>query len=95
MISKLLNVGIDVSDPEIMIHFPISLFQKIAEIVPYIKKRSSKTSSTDQERERVSHLRSYRTDIMRQNDARTGTKDMRGANTLDAYNENERETHND
>lgn len=88
-LAKILGLKIEISDHEIMVHFPISLFPKIAEIVPFVKKRSRKTPLTDQERKRASRLRSYRKDIMRQNDTKTGLMDMRGPITLDAFNGNE------
>ena len=38
-LGKLLNERIDISDEELMVHFSISLFPKIAKIVPFIRKR--------------------------------------------------------
>ena len=38
---KLLNVKIDISDGEIMLHFPVSLFPEVAGIVPFVRKRGS------------------------------------------------------
>ena len=38
---KLLNVKIDISDGEIMLHFPVSLFREVSEIVPFVRKRGS------------------------------------------------------
>ena len=67
-LGRLLNVPIDISDPEISIRFPVSKFGEVSKIIPFVRKKSRKTPSTDQERERVSHLRSYRTHIMRKND---------------------------
>jgi hypothetical protein len=66
-LSRLLNVSVDISDPEISIRFPVSKFGEVSKIIPFVRKKSRKTPSTDQERERVSHLRSYRTHIMRKN----------------------------
>ena len=66
-LGKLLDVEIDIHDAELMIHFPISLFSEVAKIVPFVQKRSRKTPLTDQERERASHLRSYRKDITDKN----------------------------
>ncbi len=38
-LGKLLNVKIDISDGEIMLHFPVSLFPEVAGIVPFVRKR--------------------------------------------------------
>ncbi len=38
-LGKLLNLKIDIHEAELMIHFPVSMFPKIAEIVPFVKKR--------------------------------------------------------
>ena len=40
-LGKLLNVKIDISDREIMLHFPVSLFREVAGIVPFVRKRGS------------------------------------------------------
>lgn len=78
-LGKLLNEEIDIHEAELMIHFPISMFPEVAEIVPFVRKRIRKTPLTDQERERASHLRSYRKDIMKQNDK---ISDLRGSNGI-------------
>ena len=36
---KLLKVRIDITDKEIMVNFPISLFPDVAKIVPFVRKR--------------------------------------------------------
>ncbi len=38
---KLLKVRIDITDKEIMLNFPISLFPDVAKIVPFVRKRGS------------------------------------------------------
>ena len=38
-LGKQLKVKIDISDREIMVNFPISLFPDVAKIVPFVKKR--------------------------------------------------------
>ena len=38
-LGKLLEIKIDISDSEIMVNFPISLFPDVAKIVPFVKKR--------------------------------------------------------
>lgn len=76
-IGKLINTRIDTSDPEIMVHFPVSMFPKIAEIVPFVRKKTRVTPLSDQERERASHLRSYRKDIMEQNRPKTVVTESR------------------
>jgi len=67
-LGKLLNDEIDLSGEELMVHFSISLFPKIVKIVQFVRKRSRKTPLSDGERDRASHLRSYRKDITREND---------------------------
>ena len=66
-LGKLLNVKIDISDEEMDFIFPIEMFPKVAEIVPFIRKKMRKTPLSKEERERASHLREKRTDIMKQN----------------------------
>ena len=66
-LGKLLGVEIDIHDQELMINFPISMFPKVDEIVPFMRKRSRKTPLSEKERERASHLRSYRMDMMGKN----------------------------
>lgn len=90
-LEKLLNEEIDIHEAELMIHFPISTFPKVAQIVPFVRKTIRKTPLTDQERERASHLRSYRKDIMKQNDK---ISDLRGSNgiiALDSFLKMKRE----
>ncbi len=77
-LGKLLKEHVDIHSEELMVHFPISMFPEVAKIVSFVRKRSRKTPLSEWERGRVSHLRSYRKDIMRQNDTKTGTKNMRG-----------------
>ena len=63
-LGRLLGIETEISDPELMVHFPISRFPDVAKIVPFVMKRARRTPLTELERERASHLRSYRKDIM-------------------------------
>ncbi len=38
-LAKVLNIPINISDPEIAVRFPISKFKEVAAIVPFVKKR--------------------------------------------------------
>jgi len=40
-LANALNIGIDVSEEEILLHFPISMFPKIASIIKFVKKRGN------------------------------------------------------
>ena len=87
-LGKLLNEEIEISDTEIVLRFPISLFEKVSGIVPFVKKRSRKTPLTDQERERASHLRSLRKDIMKRNEPKSSIERVSQPDTpmtLDAF----------
>lgn len=63
-LGRLLDIETEISDPELMVHFPISMFPDVAKIVPFVMKRARRTPLSELERERASHLRSYRKDIM-------------------------------
>jgi len=38
-LEKILNERLDTHEPEIMIHFPISMFDEVSKIIPFVKKR--------------------------------------------------------
>ncbi|MGC8516075.1 MAG: hypothetical protein ACP5OC_08090 [Thermoplasmata archaeon] len=40
-LGKLLNQKIEISDVEIVLRFPVSRFEKVSQIVPFVKKRGS------------------------------------------------------
>ena len=68
----LLDVEIDIHGQELMINFPISMFSKVSEIVPFVRKALRKNPLTEEEkRKMVLNLhreRSSMTGGMRKND---------------------------
>jgi hypothetical protein len=87
-LKKILNEDIDISDTEIMVHFPISMFPKIAEIVPFVKKRGSGRFSPEASAKRDTMNAKRHTDKVRQNDRISGLRDVKGAITLDVFSMN-------
>lgn len=76
---------IDIHDTETIVLVPVARFNEIRDILPLIRKKIRKTPLSDQERERVSHLRSLRKDIMKQNEPKNSMKTIKGLITLDTY----------
>jgi hypothetical protein len=66
-LGKLLGIEIDISDPELMVHFPISMFTEVAKIVPFVRKRGSGTLSPEAIAKRDALNVKRHTDKMRQN----------------------------
>ena len=66
-LGKLLDKEIDISDLETDFIFSVEMFPKVAEIVPFIRKKIRKTPLSHEERERISHLREKRKDIIEKN----------------------------
>ena len=52
-LGKLLGIEIDISDPELMVHFPISMFTEVAKIVPFVKKALRKKPYTEEEKRKM------------------------------------------
>jgi len=81
-LGRILNQNIDVHDTEIMIHFPIAKFADVAQIVPFIRKKTRIKSLTENERERAAltlkHYRLQYRNIIEQNEAKTGKKAEEG-----------------
>lgn len=50
---KLLKVKIDISNKEIMVNFPISLFPEVSKIVPFVRKALRKTPYTEEEKRKL------------------------------------------
>jgi hypothetical protein len=80
-LGRLLDEDVDVSDEEIILRFPVSRFPEVAEIVPFIRKKTRKKPLSAEERERASHLREKRKDIMKQNDSISEGKEPEGDNS--------------
>ena len=71
-LGELLGVEIDIHDNELIVNFPISMFSKVSEIVPFVRKALRKNPLTEEEkRKMVLNLhreRSSMTGGMRKND---------------------------
>ena len=89
-LGKLLNEEIEISDTEIVLRFPISLFQKVSGIVPFVKKRGL---SGNPDRARTIGKDTQFTKETRhktkQNDKITVIKGVNEPITLDTYMGNE------
>jgi len=81
----LLNVRIEISDTEIVLRFPISLFQKVSGIVPFVRKRGSGKLSSEAIAKRDALNVKRHTDKMKQNDKITVIKGVNEPITLDTY----------
>lgn len=53
VLGRLLNVKISMQDQDIMVHFPISRFQEVAAIVPFVRKALRKTPYTEDEKQKM------------------------------------------
>ena len=84
-LGKLLKVKIDISDREIMVNFPISLFPDVAKIVPFVKKRGSQKLPPEAIAKRDALNAKRHTDKMKQNHEITVLKDVNRPITLDTY----------
>ena len=87
-LGKLLEIKIDISDSEIMVNFPISLFPDVAKIVPFVKKRGSKKLPPKAIAKRDALNVKRHTDKMKQNHEVTILKDVIRPITLDTYTGN-------
>ena len=88
-LGKLLNEEIEISDTEIVLRFPISLFQKVSGIVPLVRKRGSGKLSSEAIAKRDALNVKRHTDKMKQNDKITVLKDVNGPITPDTCMGNE------
>jgi hypothetical protein len=52
-LGRILNERIDISDAELMIHFPIARFADIARIVPFVRKAVRKVPLTEEEKQNM------------------------------------------
>ena len=52
-LGKLLRVKIDITDKEIMVNFPISLFPDVAKIVPFVRKAIRRIPYTEEEKRKM------------------------------------------
>ena len=84
-LGKLLKLKIDISDREIMVNFPISLFPDVAKIVPFVKKRGSQKLPPEAIVKRDALNVKRHTDKMKQNHEITVLKDVNRPITLDTY----------
>ncbi|BAB59837.1 TVG0702334 [Thermoplasma volcanium GSS1] len=56
-LGKLLGEEIDITDEEIVLVFPVKMFSKVAEIVPFVRKRGQGNLKDDQKIKRLSRLK--------------------------------------
>ena len=84
-LGDLLNEDIDISENELILKFPVSKFKEISRIVPFVRKKTRKTTLSDRELERASHLREHRKDIMKQKEPNSVITDTGQAITLDTF----------
>jgi len=81
-LGRILDERIDIHDAELMIHFPISMFNEVAGIVPFVRKKTRIKPLTENERERAAltlkHYRLQYRNIIEQNEAKTGKKAEEG-----------------
>ena len=59
-LSRILHVDIDIHEPEIILVFPVSMFQEIARVIPFRKKRGSATMTDAQKHDRILRLKTSR-----------------------------------
>jgi len=52
-LGHLLNVSIDISDPEISIRFPVSKFGEVSKIIPFVRKSIRKIPYTEDQRHKL------------------------------------------
>ena len=88
-LGKLLEIKIDISDREIMVNFPISLFPDVAKIVPFVKKRGlSGNSDLAKAIGKDTQFTKATRHKMKQNHEITVLKDVNRPITLDTYTGN-------
>ena len=52
-LGELMNVDIDIHDTELMLHFPIAMFPRVAKIVPFIRKALRRVPFTEEEKQKM------------------------------------------
>jgi len=81
-LGRILDQRFDISDAELMIHFPISMFNEVAGTVPFVRKKTRIKPLTENERKRAAltleHYRLQYRNIIEQNEAKTGKKAEEG-----------------
>ena len=89
-LSRILHVDIDIHEPEIILVFPVSMFQEIARVIPFRKKRGSATMTDAQKHDRIFRFKTPRNG--KQNESRLNDKSSRHIlhpfkteRTLDAF----------
>ena len=89
-LSRILHVDIDIHEPEIILVFPVSMFQEIAGVIPFRKKRGSATLTDAQKHDRIFRFKTPRNG--KQNESRLNDKSSRHIlhpfkteRTLDAF----------
>jgi hypothetical protein len=59
-LSRILGVDIDIHDLEIILIFPVSMFQEISRVIPFRKKRGSSTITDVQKHDRIFRFKTPR-----------------------------------
>ncbi|MHB1811267.1 MAG: hypothetical protein ACYCPR_02495 [Thermoplasmataceae archaeon] len=88
-LGKVLGERNDVHEAELMVHFPISKFNEIAALVPFVKKAIRKIPMSESERrergERLASFRSQRSRGSEQKEPKPVMKDTHRAITLETF----------
>jgi hypothetical protein len=80
-LGRILDQRFDISNAELMIHFPISKFSEVARIVPFVRKRGSGIQSEAfKEARRLTQFRAKNGDKTGQNETKTGGRVREGIN---------------
>jgi len=81
-LGKVLGEPVDIHEAELVLHFPISRFNEVARIVPFLRKKTRIKPLTENERKRAAltleHYRLQYRNIIEQNEAKTGKKAEEG-----------------
>jgi hypothetical protein len=93
-LGRILNQNVDVHDAELMIHFPISMFNDVAGIVPFVRKRGSGIQSEAfKEARRLTQFRAKNGDKTGQNETKTGGRVINTLAPMDQPERRYRSTH--
>ena len=74
-LSELLSIDIDIHDSEIILVFPFSMFQEIAKVIPFRKKRGAASMTEAQKHDLILRLKTPRNG--RHNESRLNAKTSR------------------
>jgi hypothetical protein len=74
-LSELLSIDIDIHDSEIILVFPFSMFQEIAKVIPFKKKRGAASMTDAQKHDLILRLKTPRNG--RHNESRLNAKTSR------------------